>query len=34
MLVAAIGSLWFLPIGTVCSVIQIILLLALRERLK
>jgi hypothetical protein len=34
MLAAAIGSLWFLPIGTLCSVVQIILLLALRERLK
>ena len=32
MLIAAAGSLWFLPIGTLCSVVQIVLLVMLRER--
>ena len=32
MLIGAIGSLWFLPIGTLCSAVQIVLLVALRER--
>jgi len=29
-LVAAVGSLWFLPIGTVLSAVQIVLLLLMR----
>ena len=31
MLIAAAGALWFLPIGTICSVIQIALLVWLRR---
>jgi hypothetical protein len=34
MLVAATGTLWFLPFGTICSIVQIILLVALRSRLR
>ena len=34
MLVAAIGALWFLPVGTVLSVVQVALLLAFRSRLR
>jgi hypothetical protein len=33
MLVAATGALWFLPLGTVCSLVQIALLVAARSRL-
>jgi len=33
MLVAAVGALWFLPIGTFCSLAQIVLLVWLRARL-
>ncbi len=33
MLVAAIGTLWFLPLGTICSLAQIALLLTFRGRL-
>ncbi len=33
-LVAAVGALWFLPFGTLCSIVQIVLLLALRDRLR
>ena len=31
MLVAAIGALWYLPVGTVCSVLQIAGLMWLRR---
>src|SRR5262249_34976465 len=31
MLCAAIGALWYLPIGTVCSILQIALLVWLRR---
>jgi hypothetical protein len=31
MMIAAVGSLWYLPIGTICSVIQIISLISLRR---
>ena len=34
MMVAAAGSLWFLPFGTIASVIQITLLLAWRGRVN
>ena len=34
MLVAAVGTLWFMPFGTIASLVQIVLLLALRERLR
>jgi hypothetical protein len=34
MVFAAAGALWFLPFGTVCSVIQIALLIGLRARLR
>jgi hypothetical protein len=34
MLFAAIGALWFLPIGTLFSLIQITLLLAFRTHLR
>jgi hypothetical protein len=34
MLVAAAGALWFLPFGTLCSILQIVLLLTLRGRLR
>jgi hypothetical protein len=34
MLVAAAGSLWFLPFGTLCSLAQIVLLVGLRARLR
>lgn len=34
MLIAAAGSVWFLPIGTLCSAVQIVLLVALRERFR
>ena len=34
MLVAAVGTLWFLPFGTIASVVQIVLLVALRGRLR
>jgi hypothetical protein len=33
MLVAAVGALWFLPIGTFCSLAQIAMLIGLRARL-
>ena len=33
MLVAAAGTLWFLPVGTVCSLAQIAMLVGLRARL-
>lgn len=33
MLVAAVGALWFLPFGTLCSLAQIALLVVLRARL-
>lgn len=32
MLIAAIGSLWYLPFGTVAGIIQIVLLLIIRLR--
>jgi hypothetical protein len=32
MLIAAIGALWFLPIGTLLSMLQIILLVGFRAR--
>lgn len=32
MLVAAVGSLWYLPVGTLLGVLQIVLLLVLRGR--
>jgi hypothetical protein len=32
MVVAAAGALWFLPIGTVLSVVQLVLLVLLRAR--
>ncbi|HEY9466751.1 MAG TPA: hypothetical protein VIR54_26830 [Vicinamibacterales bacterium] len=31
MMIAAVGSLWYLPMGTICSVIQIISLISLRR---
>ena len=31
MLVAAIGALWYLPVGTVCSMLQIVGLIWLRR---
>ena len=34
MLVAAVGMLWFLPFGTVASMVQIVLLVAFRGRLN
>jgi len=34
MVFAAAGALWFLPLGTLFSVIQLALLFALRERLR
>ena len=34
MLIAATGTLWFLPFGTIASIVQIILLVALRARLR
>ena len=34
MLIAAAGALWYLPVGTFCSLVQIALLVALRARLR
>ena len=34
MVVAAIGALWYLPLGTVLSGVQIVLLLTFRSRLN
>jgi len=31
MLIAAIGALWYLPVGTVCSILQIVGLIWLRR---
>jgi hypothetical protein len=33
MTIAAAGALWFLPVGTICSLIQIALLVGFRGRL-
>ena len=33
MLAAALGALWFLPLGTLLSVVQVALLIAFRNRL-
>ena len=34
MLAAAIATLWFLPFGTLLSLVQVVLLVALRQRLR
>ena len=34
MVVAAAGALWFLPFGTICSLVQLVLLVAYRSSLQ